>query len=223
MKMNKFIAYVSCILSMSIIAVSPIHAKSHKHLIQVVVDDTGYLQDELDPQSKANFREALKNYLTQISSQHGRKTKVIVISQYSSSNVWSGEARMIRRGNQNQGLQRFIQGQWGGCSDLVRTFQLLNDNTHLYPAESYEVVYFSSLIHSDNPCKSVSIEQDVSLPNEFLTALEKFTGQYQAKASFYWIFDHGQSQIRQQLVDFSRTKKIEMIIKSESETRSERF
>lgn len=198
-------------------------AQEYDRLVQVIVDDTGALQDELDPQSSSNARKALQKYLSGLSSQYGRGTQVIVASQYGARNVWSGDARMIQRSSQNIGLQRFLQEQWGGCSDLIRLFRLLEDNIYLYSAEEYEVVFFSSLIHTGDPCEGTNFSAEVKLPDEFLGKLKDFHARYEAKLGFYWVFDNGRSKIREQLVTFSRNNDIDYILKVESETRSERF
>lgn len=198
-------------------------AETYKRLVQIIVDDTGALQDEVDPGSYSTARETFSNFVSGLSSRYGRDTLVIVTSQYGARNVWSGEARMIRRSSQNQGLQNFIQQSWGGCSDLIRVFQLLEDNIYLYPAEEYEVIFFSSLIHTGDPCEQVNFSAEMELPAEFLTKLKDFHGRFKPALGFYWVFDNGRSKIREQLVKFSRENSVDYVLKVESETRTERF
>jgi len=198
-------------------------AESYKRLVQIIVDDTGALQDELDPGSYGTARDVFSSFLASLSSRYGRETLVIVTSQYGARNVWSGEARMIRRASQNAGLQNFISQPWGGCSDLVRVFRLLEDNIYLYPAQEYEVIFFSSLIHTGDPCQQVNFSAEMELPEEFLTKLKDFHARYNPTLGFYWVFDNGRSKIREQLVQFSRKNGVNYILKVESETRTERF
>jgi len=105
MKMTLLKAVLIALFMSSTFFVSSVAAaETYKRLVQVIVDDTGALQDEVDPDSYSTARKTLENFVANLSSQYGRDTQVIVISQYGSRNVWSGEARMIRRSSQNKGL-----------------------------------------------------------------------------------------------------------------------
>jgi len=102
-------------------------------------------------------------------------------------------------------------------------FRLLEDNIYLYPAEVYEVIFFSSLIHTGDPCEQVNFSAEMELPTEFLVRLKDFHGRYKPSLGFYWVFDNGRSKIREQLVKFSRENSVDYILKVETETRTERF
>lgn len=198
-------------------------AQQYDRLVQIVIDDTGSLQDSMD-RNKRTARETVLNYLRAVSDDYGRNDLVVVISQYSASNVWVGEPRDITRGRSNQGLQTFLTQKPSGCSDLPPVLRILSDNMEAYEYEELEIVFFSSLVHTGRPCDGVRLPSNLTLPENFLTDLDKFTSQHNtASYSFYWVFDEQDANIREALTDFRRKSSVDVTIKVEAETRSTRF
>jgi hypothetical protein len=212
---------LALILSLSLIS-SAFAQDKYDKLVQIVVDDTGLMQDAQDRNEKT-ARETLLRLLKHVSQEYDRNDHVVVISQYSAGNVWAGQPRDITRARANAGLSQFLQSKWSGCSDLLPLFRILDDNTFLYPAYDHEVIFFSSLVHSGRPCSNNPPESPIGLPSQFLTELGDFDARFNPTVSFYWVFDEENAQIREALLDFVREKSLDYTVKVEAETRTERF
>ena len=190
-----------------------------QHLVQIVLDDTGALQDSEDPQGTATARESMLRYLSGLGDNYGRNTDVIIVSQFGAKNIWSGQAREIKRSSRNQGLQKFLTSNWGGCSDLIKVTEILEENIFLNQADSYEIVFFSSLLHTGCPGGELSLE----LPEEFFSRLNHLHENTGTSFKFYWVFDDSRSKIRSQIVSFIRENNLPPQIRAEAETRSGNF
>lgn len=209
---------------LAVIAIStPSHSQEVANLLQIVVDDTGALQDRKDPTNRSTAKETLFKFLRHISNTYSRETKVIVISQFGAENIWSGDPREIKRSGRNTELVEFVQSNWGGCSDLLRIISLFDENMFLNKAKSHEIIFFSSMIHTGKPCDSSTVSIEQRLPDKFLSSLSKIVSSNSVELSFYWVYDDSRSSLRSQLVNFIRDNGIKGNIKVEAETRSERF
>ena len=202
---------------------SSVALASDTKLIQVILDDTGALQDSNDPHEKGTAREAMTRYLQSVAPKYGKDSKVIVISLYGIQNVWTGEAKDIKSSNRNTELVKFMRAKWGGCSDLTRVHKLLRDNLYLHPAKESVVVFFSSLIHTGQSCSAKNFKSKNKLPGQYLPSLLKFQKEFSAEVSFLWVYTDSQSEIRSELVQFLRDNVIPGTVKVEAETRSESF
>lgn len=220
--MKKFIsALLGAFITLSSPTVS--FAQQYDTLLQIIVDDTGALQDALSDK-RETFKGTILNYLKSVSDEYGRKDYVIVVSQYSSSNVWTGSPRDIVRGRSNQGLQAFLQQRTGGCSDLDALLTIIRDNIELYEFKNSEIVFFSSMIHTDRPCAGFVPQSDIALPTSFAGEIEKYISDNDDMGfSFYWVHDEQDAQIREDLTEIRRRTRANITIKVEAETRSTRF
>ena len=84
----------------------------------MVIDDTGALQDSVDPAEVSTARQSAINLLSHLSRTSSRGTRMIVISQHKKANIWTGDARRMLNSSQNQALEAFVQSEWGGNSHL---------------------------------------------------------------------------------------------------------
>ena len=188
-------------------------------LIQVVIDDTGSLQDGEDPENTSTARNSAIGLLSHLSRTHGRGTRVIVISQHGGKNIWTGDSRKITSPAQNGPIEKFLTDDWGGCSDLLRVPTILNENIYLYPAKEHHFVFFSSLIHTGLPCGVEDFSLDNLVPAQFLGQVGSLIEENNAKYSFYWVFDDPVSDAKSKLVAFARRLGVRGTIRTETETR----
>ena len=108
--MRALVAFLA-VWSVILVGQSNVRAAEVERLVQVIVDDTGARQDSEDPKDRSTMREKVIGLMRFIGQEFGKDTRVVVISQYSAQNVWSGDARGIRRSSQNAGLQAFLTSE----------------------------------------------------------------------------------------------------------------
>jgi len=214
--MRKYLVLVFCLLFPS-----STWAEEYDTLLQIIVDDTGGLQDTFDQSNQSTARDIAKKVILAKARERGRGDYLAVVSQYHGSNVWVGDPRKIRNSSNSRSLQRHFESEWGGCSDLHRIFDTISENAYLYPAEEYEIVIFSSLAHTGIPCTAVDDGAINSLQDEFFEKLKGVASRLDANFTFYWMYDFTLSTQKKQMVEFQKGNTgIKIKAYTEAETRA---
>jgi len=137
-------------------------------LIEVVIDHSGVLHDEQDPQGKTGFNRFATEFLTELARVHRRErnnTRIIVISAVEPVRIlWSGSAGdFYRHGLRGPVLQTVMTGQPNGCNNLPDAFAEARVNAQIAAADETSVYVVTSGVHSGPDCAGLGQEDYVRL------------------------------------------------------------
>jgi len=140
-------------------------------LVQVVVDHSGVLHDEQDPQGKSSFNAFVGDFLTQLARHYRRDrdgTQIKIISAVEPPHViWSGTAAdFYRNGLQNTAVQTVITGAPNGCNNLIDALEEVSVNSKIASqgSETSDVIHvITSGVHSGPDCQSLTQPDYVEL------------------------------------------------------------
>ena len=137
-------------------------------LVQIVIDHSGVLHDEQDPQGKTTFNSFLAEFLQDLARTHRRDredTRVVLISAVAPPRIiWSGDAASFyRRGVRSPAVNAIIAGQPNGCNDLPEALEEVEANARLQPAQELALHIITSGVHSGRDCANLTQEEYVSL------------------------------------------------------------
>ncbi len=132
-------------------------------LLQVVIDHSGVLHDEQDPQGKTAFNRFVDSFLHDLARAHRRDrddTRVVLISAVAPSRIiWSGDAASFYRdGIRSEAVEAILSGQPNGCNDLPEALSEVSANFRLAPADQTELHVITSGVHSGPDC--ADLDQD---------------------------------------------------------------
>ncbi|MCE8519264.1 hypothetical protein KBY31_21295 [Ruegeria pomeroyi] len=137
-------------------------------LLQVVIDHSGVLHDEQDPQGKSGFNQFVSEFLHDLARAHRRDrddTRVVLISGVAPSRIiWSGDAASFyREGIRSPELQTVLEGQPNGCNDLPEALSEVSANFRLAPADETVLHVITSGVHSGPDCADLTQEGYINL------------------------------------------------------------
>jgi hypothetical protein len=137
-------------------------------LLQVVIDHSGVLHDEQDPQGKTGFNQFVGDFLHDLARAHRRDredTRIVLISAVAPSRIiWSGDASSFYRdGIRSPEVEAVINGQPNGCNDLPEALAEVSANFRLAPAEDNLLHVLTSGVHSGRDCADLNQEGYVNL------------------------------------------------------------
>ncbi len=159
-------------------------------LIQVVIDHSGVLHDEKDPQGKSNFNAFVGDFLAKMSRRYRRdrnKTQIKLISAVEPPYViWSGTAaEFYRAGLESKAVESVIEGAPRGCNNLIDALKevALNAEISNQTAEVDNVIHvITSGVHSGPDCESLThsnyVELVANADNAVVEAFRATSGEF---------------------------------------------
>ena len=157
-------------------------------LIQIVIDDSGVLHDEQDPQNKKTLGQFVGKFLNGIARDHRRDrgdTNVIVISAVAPAHIlWSGDAAAFYRdGIKSPPLQATISDPPNGCNNLPEALAEVAANLRTMPPANENILHIiTSGVHSGPNCAGLTQEKYIKLVETldptFAHALKTTAGQF---------------------------------------------
>ncbi len=137
-------------------------------LVQVVIDHSGVLHDEQDPQGKSGFNSFLNTFLSDLARQTRRdrnRTQIVLISAVEPPHIlWSGTAGdFYRTGVRSPAVQGVITGTPNGCNNLPAALDEVMTNDQLEAPEESAVHVITSGVHSGPDCADLSQEDYIKL------------------------------------------------------------
>jgi hypothetical protein len=143
-------------------------ARAADTLLQIVVDHSGVLHDEQDPQGKTAFNRFVERFLRAVAREHRRDrddTRVILISAVEPPRIlWSGNASdFYRDALESQAVARVITAQPTGCNNIPEALEEVTANLILEPAPHSVLHVVTSGVHSGPDCADLTQEDYVSL------------------------------------------------------------
>lgn len=148
----------------------PLNAQSARAdmLMQIVIDHSGILHDEQDPQGKSTFNDFVAEFLHDVARAHRRDredTRIVLISAVAPAHIiWSGDASAFyREGIESVPVAAIVSGQPNGCNDLSEALAEVSANFRLEPADETVVHVITSGVHSGPDCADLTQEGYVNL------------------------------------------------------------
>lgn len=137
-------------------------------LLQVVIDHSGVLHDEQDPQGKTGFNGFVSEFLHDLARAHRRDrgdTHIVLISAVAPSRIiWSGDAASFYRdGIRSPEVEAIIGGQPNGCNDLPEALAEVSANFRLSPTDETVLHVITSGVHTGADCAELTQEGYVNL------------------------------------------------------------
>jgi hypothetical protein len=137
-------------------------------LLQVVIDHSGVLHDEQDPQGKTGFNRFLGSFLHELARAHRRErgdTRIVLISAVEPPHIlWSGSAAdFYREGLRSAPVEAVVSGQPNGCNNLPVALAEAAANLRLEPAKTSALYLVTSGVHSGPGCTALTQEGYVKL------------------------------------------------------------
>lgn len=148
----------------------PLNAQSARAdmLMQIVIDHSGILHDEQDPQAKSTFNDFVAAFLHDLARAHRRDredTRIVLISAVAPAHIiWSGDASAFyREGIQSPPVEAIVSSQPNGCNDLSEALAEVSANFRLQPADETVLHVITSGVHSGPDCADLDQEGYVNL------------------------------------------------------------
>ena len=143
-------------------------ARAADTLLQIVVDHSGVLHDEQDPQGKTAFNRFAERFLEAVAREHRRDrdgTRVVLISAVEPPRIlWSGTAaEFYRDALESPAVARVLAAQPNGCNNLPEALDEVAANLVLEPAERSVLHVLTSGVHSGPDCADLTQEGYVAL------------------------------------------------------------
>lgn len=137
-------------------------------LLQVVIDNSGIMHDEQDPQGKTTFNRFLREFLNDLARAHRRErddTRVVLISAVAPSRIlWSGDASSFyREGVRSPEIEAILSDLPNGCNNLPEALAEVSANIRLDPASENALHVVTSGVHSGPDCVDLTQEDYVNL------------------------------------------------------------
>lgn len=131
--------------------------------VQIVIDYSGVLHDERDPQGKTSFNTFLEGFLKTLARDYRRdrdETQVVIISGVEPPHIlWSGPAGdFYRDAMESQSLARVLASQPNGCNNLPEALEEVRANLILEPSEKTVLHVVTSGVHSGPDCTDLTQE-----------------------------------------------------------------
>jgi len=173
----------------------PSFAADFDQHIVVILDDSGTTQDASSTGTGdlPLFWETRWQYIHNLHENAERGTYVTIVSVIRPQVIWQGPANEIMARN-NKVLAGFLTKRNNLCPDFVRVGDVLKRVFRVAPVPPTEMVFISSLIHSQGPdseSRSCNVDRARLQPPEafFETLRELYFENSSMPLTFYWAYN----------------------------------
>ena len=145
----------------------------NKKLIQVIIDNSGILHDEKDPQGKTSFDAFVMDFLNTLAVKHRRErdsTTIRITSAVENPRVvWMGSAsNFSREGVKSNDIKNLFVNKTG-CNDISTALEDASITMSIKSAKINILYLITSGVHSGKDCTDMTQDDYVKL----LEALDK--------------------------------------------------
>jgi len=157
--------------------------KNIENSIQVILDNSGTNYYINNTPETIKYTELLLFNLTNLRKDKDKKKSMIhIVTLNSPKNIFVGTPKdLMRYGNE---VKSYIKPIKEGCSDLFSALQQVQTNIKNLNPKKSELIIFSPLIITGDPCNNVSINLPQKTPNNIDLSFFK---ENSTKLFFYWV------------------------------------